>query len=72
MALRQFMLFKNILKTLIILEREDKTKYMHFNMQLRTLKSIYLLHVLILLTLKFQMSINISSRLALHPIPLSW
>lgn len=72
MALRQFMLFKNILKTLIVLEREDETKYMQFNMQLRTLKSIYLLHVLILLTLKFQISINISSRLALHPTPLSW
>lgn len=72
MALRQSMLFKNILKTLIILEREDETKYMHFNMQLRTQKSICLLHVLILLTLKFQMSINISSRLGLHPIPLSW
>lgn len=72
MALRQFMLFKNILKTLIILEREDETKYMHFNMQLRTQKSICLLHVLILLTLKFQKSINISSRLGLHPIRLSW
>lgn len=66
------MLLKNILKKLVILEREDKTKYMHFNMQLKILKSIYLLHVLILLTLKFQMSINISSRLALCPIPLSW
>lgn len=32
------MLLKNILKKVIILEREDKIDNMHFNMQLRILK----------------------------------